>query len=93
MEVLPSLDAFAACDPQKLTLEAARTVRALLDAGKGLEVVKEVVTVSTQGRAPKQSPGIFTLAVACRCAVHVDPAASRVPTPCCISAPSALAHV
>ncbi len=51
---------------QKLTLEAARGVKALLDAGKGLEVVREILTVSTEGRAPKQGPGVFALALCCR---------------------------
>lgn len=51
---------------QKLTLEAARGVKALLDAGQGLDVVAEIVRVSAEGRAPKQAPGVFALALCCR---------------------------
>jgi hypothetical protein len=95
---------------ETLTLEAARGTKALLDAGKGLEVkshrchaqhvadlvhahqryahgaavakiyhaahitsgfvvlqvVAEIVKVSSEGRAPKQAPGVFALALCCR---------------------------
>lgn len=51
---------------QKLALDAARGVKGLLDAGKGAEVVAEIAKVSTEGRAPKQAPGVFALALCCR---------------------------
>lgn len=46
--------------------ESARAIKALIDAGRGPEVVAEIVRVSTEGRAPKQTAGIFALAIATR---------------------------
>lgn len=40
--------------------------RLLLEAGQGEAAVKEIVAVSTEGRAAKQGPGIFALAVCAR---------------------------
>lgn len=55
-------------DEQKLTADNAAIVFRLLDED-GLRVVKAVVTISENGDAPKQDPGIFTLAAA---ASHSD---------------------
>lgn len=86
---------------QKLTLEAARGVKALLDAGKGAEVVAEIARVSTEGRAPKQGPGVFALALCCRCALstlHASPLSCELARiqhgPCPADAPcSSLLHL
>jgi 60 kDa SS-A/Ro ribonucleoprotein len=50
---------------RKLVLENAKCVQECLRLD-GLRTVKEIVDVSVQGRAPKQSPGIFALALACK---------------------------
>jgi 60 kDa SS-A/Ro ribonucleoprotein len=53
---------------RKLTEENARAVRAALDE-HGVEAVREIVDVSVDGRAAKQDPAIFALAMA---ASHKD---------------------
>lgn len=59
--------------PRKLTLENAQVV---IDCIKedGVRAVREIVDVSLKGRAPKQDPGIFALALAC---THGDAATKR----------------
>lgn len=54
---------------KKLAKENIKCVSRCLDED-GLRVVRMVVDISTQGRAPKQDPGIFTLACA---AAHTNP--------------------
>lgn len=51
---------------QKLTLENAACVARLLEAGRGAEVVGVVKTVSVDGRAAKQDPTMFALAMCAR---------------------------
>lgn len=48
---------------QKLTVENARVVQACLDAD-GPRAVRRIVEISTTGRAPKNAPAIFALAIA-----------------------------
>lgn len=48
---------------RKLTIDNARAVRALIESD-GLRVVRTVVEISQQGRAPKADPGLFVLAMA-----------------------------
>jgi 60 kDa SS-A/Ro ribonucleoprotein len=54
---------------QKLTQEAAGSVRACL-AEDGAKTVARIVEISDQGRAPKNDPAIFALAM---CAAAPDP--------------------
>lgn len=56
-----------------LTKENVGTVRRLAEAN-GLALVQEVVAVSQAGRAPKNDPALFALAVAI---AHGDPATKR----------------
>lgn len=49
--------------PRKLTLENAENLRACL-ALDGLRTVREIVETSETGRAPRQDPAVFALAVA-----------------------------
>lgn len=51
---------------RQLTLDNAAAVARLIGAGHGVAVVQEVVAVSTAGRAAKQQPGLFVLAMAAR---------------------------
>lgn len=53
-------------DVAKLAVENAVAVSRLLASGQGPRVVQEVVAISQAGRAPKQGPGIFVLAMAAR---------------------------
>lgn len=55
---------------KKLGRQNAEAVLRLIASGKGTEVVKEVVEFSVEGRAAKQDPIIFTLAL---CAREKDP--------------------
>ncbi|KAG2428671.1 hypothetical protein HXX76_011376 [Chlamydomonas incerta] len=59
---------------QSVDLASAQCVVRLLAAGQGEAVVKEVVDISREGRAPKQASGIVVLAM---CARLGDPATSR----------------
>lgn len=45
-------------------------LREVLGADLGLEMVSEIVTLSEAGRAPRQSPGIFALALIITHAKH-----------------------
>ena len=51
---------------RKLTLENAAAIARLIEAGQGGEVVAEVLAVSLGGRAAKQSPTMFALAMVSR---------------------------
>ena len=51
---------------KELAIQNAKCVQRLLEAGKGKDVVKEVVGFSEEGRAAKQNPIIFTLAMCAR---------------------------
>ncbi|KAG2428652.1 hypothetical protein HXX76_011357 [Chlamydomonas incerta] len=59
---------------QSVDLASAQCVVRLLAAGQGEAVVKEVVDISREGRAPKQATGIVVLSM---CARLGDPATSR----------------
>lgn len=52
--------------PQQLGLENATAIMRLLGAGRGCEVVDEIVDVSVNGRAAKQQPTLFALAMCAR---------------------------
>ena len=54
---------------QKLGLENAAALKRLIQAGRGPECVEEIRKFSTEGRAPKQGPMLFALAV---CAASGD---------------------
>jgi len=54
---------------RKLVIDNAKCVQECLKID-GLRTVNEIVDISVQGRAPKQSPGIFALALACKYADH-----------------------
>lgn len=51
---------------KELGLENAQCIQRLLDQGKGKEVLSELVSFSTEGRAAKQNPIIFALAMLVR---------------------------
>jgi 60 kDa SS-A/Ro ribonucleoprotein len=73
---------------RKLTLENAAAIARLIEAGKGTEVVAEILAVSLGGRAAKQTPTMFALAmvsrlgdvVARRAAYAAVPQVCRTPT-------------
>ncbi len=48
---------------KKLTKENGKCISRLLKAGKGLEVVQKIVEVSDEGKAPKNDPALFALAM------------------------------
>lgn len=47
----------------KLSMENAKTLRKLARSDRALELLDLIVDISVQGRAPKQGPGLFALAV------------------------------
>ncbi len=51
---------------QKLGIENAQCINKLVKEGKGEQVVKEIKTFSTEGRAAKQNPTLFALALCAR---------------------------
>ena len=51
---------------KQLGLENAQCILKLIEDGKGNEVVKEIVEFSVEGRAAKQNPVIFALALCAR---------------------------
>ena len=51
---------------KELGVENARCIQSLLTAGGGQQVLQDVVTFSTEGRAAKQNPTIFALAMLVR---------------------------
>lgn len=53
---------------RELGLENAAAVARLIEAGRASEIIAEVLAVSRGGRAPKQSPTLFVLAMVCRLA-------------------------
>jgi 60 kDa SS-A/Ro ribonucleoprotein len=53
-------------EPQ-LTLDNAQAIARLLAAGRGPEVVKELIDYSVNGRTAKQDPILFALAMCVRC--------------------------
>ncbi|KAG2501126.1 hypothetical protein HYH03_000944 [Edaphochlamys debaryana] len=53
-------------DREELTLDYCEAVLRLLAQGQGERVVQEVRDISTQGRAPRQGPGILVLALCAR---------------------------
>lgn len=55
---------------KELGRENAQAILRLIAAGKGVEVVKEVIEFSVEGRAAKQNPILFALAL---CARDKDP--------------------
>lgn len=61
---------------KEITVENAVALRELLDAEPAL-AVKTIVDVSQWGRAPKQSPGIFALAIAASHQTGKDPVLAR----------------
>jgi 60 kDa SS-A/Ro ribonucleoprotein len=61
---------------REFTVEHAVALRELLDVSPAL-AVRTIVDVSQWGRAPKQSPGIFALAVAASHQTGIDPALAR----------------
>jgi 60 kDa SS-A/Ro ribonucleoprotein len=46
-----------------LTKDNAATIQRLIAAGRGVEAVNEITTISVEGRNPKQKPVVFALAV------------------------------
>ncbi len=54
------------CSEQKLTKQNAKCIERLLKKSKksGLKVVEKIVEISQKGRAPKNDPAIFALALA-----------------------------
>ena len=58
---------------QKLTLENAKTIQAMIEVN-GVEVVKIVVDVSESGRSPKNDPALLVLAM---CAASKQPEVRR----------------
>lgn len=49
---------------REITLENAQAVRELIDSGRGVEVMEKALEVSTQGKAYKNDPALFALAMA-----------------------------
>lgn len=66
---------------QKLTLENAKCVERLISSGGGLRLVEIVVEVSDAGRAPKNDPAIYALAVALKKGDDATRAAARAAVP------------
>jgi 60 kDa SS-A/Ro ribonucleoprotein len=60
---------------QKLTRENAEFILKLIEKGKGPGIVKEIVEISESGRAPKNDPAIFALAI---CASSNDQETKRL---------------
>ncbi|KXS21245.1 trove-domain-containing protein [Gonapodya prolifera JEL478] len=54
------------CKEQKLALDNAKSIKAMIDEGKGKEIVDVVTEYSEGGRTPKQDMLIFTLAMVMR---------------------------
>ncbi|XP_044295097.1 60 kDa SS-A/Ro ribonucleoprotein isoform X2 [Varanus komodoensis] len=52
---------------QKLGFENASALLRLIEDGKGCEVVQEIKTFSQEGRAAKQKPVLFALAICSQC--------------------------
>ena len=74
---------------KELGLENAQTIQKLIENGRGKDVVSEITTFSVEGRAAKQNPIIFVLAMCARDDHHGDvkkaayeamPKICRIPT-------------
>lgn len=73
---------------QKLGFENAAALLRLIEDGKGCEVVQEIKTFSQEGRAAKQEPILFALAICSQCsdaktkqaAYKAVPEVCRIPT-------------
>ncbi|KAJ5078954.1 60 kda ribonucleoprotein ssa/ro [Anaeramoeba ignava] len=72
----------------QLKLENTKSITELIDKGRGLEVVETIVEYSVEGRAAKQEPGIFALAICAKLADRkkfkdtIDAAYAAVPKVC-----------
>ena len=53
--------------PRDLTKENVKSIRELIKAGEGMDVVKRIVEVSMNGLAPKNDQAIFALAICASC--------------------------
>uniref|UniRef100_A0A8C4UTM6 RNA-binding protein RO60 n=1 Tax=Falco tinnunculus TaxID=100819 RepID=A0A8C4UTM6_FALTI len=71
---------------QKLGFENAEALKRLIEEGRGGEVVQEIKTFSQEGRAAKQEPLLFALAICSQCsdAKTKQAAFKAVPEVCCI---------
>ncbi|NXS68441.1 RO60 protein, partial [Pandion haliaetus] len=71
---------------QKLGFENAEALIRLIEEGRGCEAVQEIKTFSQEGRAAKQEPLLFALAVCSQCsdAKTKQAAFKAVPEVCCI---------
>ncbi|XP_009988204.1 PREDICTED: 60 kDa SS-A/Ro ribonucleoprotein [Tauraco erythrolophus] len=71
---------------QKLSFENAESLIRLIEEGRGCEVVQEIKTFSQEGRAAKQEPLLFALAICSQCsdAKTKQAAFKAVPEVCCI---------
>ncbi|OCT85415.1 60 kDa SS-A/Ro ribonucleoprotein isoform X1 [Xenopus laevis] len=75
-------------EEKKLGQENAEALLRLIEDGKGCEVVQEIKTFSQEGRAAKQEPTLFALAVCSQCsdiktkqaAFRAVPEVCRIPT-------------
>ncbi|MEE6496264.1 hypothetical protein FKM82_002279 [Ascaphus truei] len=73
---------------KKLGYENAEAIIRLIEDGKGCEVVQEIKTFSQEGRAAKQEPTLFALALCSQCsdvktkqaAFRAVPEVCRIPT-------------
>ncbi|XP_007667191.1 60 kDa SS-A/Ro ribonucleoprotein isoform X1 [Ornithorhynchus anatinus] len=73
---------------QKLGLENAEALTRLIEDGRGGQVIQEIEAFSQEGRAAKQEPLLFALAVCSQCpdvptkqaAFRAVPAVCRIPT-------------
>ncbi|XP_062991063.1 RNA-binding protein RO60 [Elgaria multicarinata webbii] len=73
---------------QKLGFENAEALLRLIEDGRGCEVVQEIKTFSQEGRAAKQKPVLFALAICSQCsdaktkqaAYKAVPEVCRIPT-------------
>lgn len=52
---------------QKLSFESVDALLRLIEGGKGYEAVQEIKTFSQEGRAAKQDPVLFALAICSQC--------------------------
>lgn len=71
---------------QKLGFGNAEALIRLIEEGRGCEVVQEIKTFSQEGRAAKQEPLLFALAICSQCsdAKTKQAAFKAVPEVCCI---------
>ncbi|XP_058034074.1 RNA-binding protein RO60 isoform X1 [Ahaetulla prasina] len=73
---------------QKLSFESVDALLRLIESGKGYEAVQEIKTFSQEGRAAKQDPVLFALAICSQCsdaktkqeAYKAVPEICRIPT-------------